>query len=156
MTTESETCIDHVITGFPIETFTIPLTISDHYHLYYEPVIPPLPCPTKENCSYCPKRRNLNTLKSNDPLNFLSLLNHYLGLEAQFSTVDEDTTDVFKTKKFAEEFAPEDYIQPTKVRNTWINYRLKFFGRKETNYSKNGSTSHVKKRASDLKKSESE
>ena len=122
--TKSKTCIDHVITSFLIETQTTPLTTSDHYAV--EPIIPFLPGLTKNHCLYYPKRKNLNKLKGNHYLNFIFLLNHYLGLKPQISSIDEDTTYILGTiYKRAENYATEEYIKPTKVKNTWINKRLK-------------------------------
>ena len=40
VTTTSSTCLDHVISGFPIEIKTVKVTISDHYALQSEIPIP--------------------------------------------------------------------------------------------------------------------
>ena len=65
------------------------------------------------------KRRNLNKLKSNLSLNFLFLLNHYLGRKPQNLSIDDDTTYILgRINKCVENYATEEYIKPIKVKNT--------------------------------------
>ena len=117
VTMESKTCIDNVITSFPIQTLNIPLTISEHYPV--EPIITLQQCLTKNDCSRCLKRKNLNELESNKFLKFRFLLNNYLCVISQFPSIDENTCYILGTiNKCAKKVAPEEYTKPSKVKET--------------------------------------
>ena len=112
-----------MITSFPIQTRNVPLTISDHYAV--EPIIPLQPCLKKKDCLYYPKWRNLN--KQRQIFSGLLFSTESLcGLKSKFTSIDEDTAYMLGIiNENVEKIAPEEYITPTKVKNTLINNRLK-------------------------------
>ena len=55
----------------------------------------------------------MNKLPGNSSLNFVSLLNHYLGLKQQFLTINEETSNILGAiTNCVEKLAPEEQIQP--------------------------------------------
>ena len=75
VTTTSSTCLDHVISGFPIEIKTVKVTISDLYALQSEI---PILLNDKKGEEPMLLRRDLRNIKGPKALNFLFLLDQKL------------------------------------------------------------------------------
>ena len=121
VTATSATCLDHVITSYPVNTKILKLTISDHYAVEME----------LEFCSAMNKTDDiifktkcLQNLKGPKALNFLFLLDQKLRLIDETCEVNEHALKMTQAiQSCVNRFAPE---KTRKFKQgTWITCKIK-------------------------------
>ena len=122
VTATSSTCLDHVITSYQVKTETIQTTMSDHFTVlgtipgvfFNEPVI-------SEEKIY---RRDLRSIKGDQALNFLFLLDQKLKkLDQLDKLVFEKITETIMF--CVDKFAPEKETTKTEKCDEWIINKIK-------------------------------
>ena len=120
VTPTTATCLDHIITSYPINTMTISTTISDHFTVIGEIPVSSIAEQQKPNVL----TRNLKNLKGDKALNFLFLLDQ--KLQKLLTSNELNMESIAKTIMLCvDRFAPEKQYNPKCNSNEWINNRVK-------------------------------
>ena len=124
VTSTTATCLDHVISSYPIETETIKITISDHFAL--EASIPLLSYNREDKTTYSPKKfRSLKNLKGEKALNFLFILDQKLKALDMNNNLDDTLESLIQIiMECVNRFAPEKSYDH-KPASSWITNKIK-------------------------------
>ena len=122
VTPTSSTCLDHLLTSFPIGHKTIETIFSDHYTVVNE--IHKDTKNSQEKQQYLFKNRNLKNIKEDKAVNFLFPLDQKLmKLEENYFTIENISCT---NHDCAHRYAPERYASYKKLTsNVRINNRIR-------------------------------
>ena len=123
VTSTSATCLDHVISCFPIETRTIKISISDHYALESDiPVLLKGKKKAREPQLLC---RDLRNIKGPKALNFLFLLDQKLKSMHEASDPEKYLSEVVNCIMFCVNKCAPMKVFKKRRQQTWATNRVK-------------------------------